>query len=140
MKIFDREEHIMPLLVSKLVTLVSRDRFHPFSFITNKYTPNVQIMKIIFATWTFFHIFLINLGVDFYLLEDLRDWRIVMFRYCFVQHENFNRWGIFKCFCYEILLENFMLSNEKKRQIDFKKLKKKFNVACILRDVRWIID
>ena len=29
---------------------------------------------------------------------------------------------------------------KKKRQIDFKKLKTKFNVACILRDVRWIID
>ena len=41
-------------------------------------------MNISFATRTFFHIFLINLGVVLYLLEDLRDWRIIMLRYCFV--------------------------------------------------------
>ena len=30
--------------------------------------------------------------------------------------------------------------NQLKKKRDFKKLKTKFNVACILRDVRWIID
>ena len=30
--------------------------------------------------------------------------------------------------------------NQLKKKRDFEKLKTKFNVACILRDVRWIID